>query len=40
VTRSAIRDVWGKVTRLTALWDGSLVDDSTLTALARTAIEQ
>ena len=33
-------DGWGKITRLTALWDGSLVDDSTLIALARTAIEQ
>jgi hypothetical protein len=33
-------DPWGNITRLTAMWDGSLVDDSTLTALARTAIEQ
>ena len=33
-------DGWGKITRLTAMWDGSLVDDATLIALARTAIEQ
>jgi len=33
-------DRWGKITRLTALWDGSLMDDSTLVSLARTAIER
>ena len=33
-------DRWGKITRLTAMWDASLVDDSTLISLARTAIEQ
>ncbi|MER5430129.1 hypothetical protein [Streptomyces sp. NPDC002588] len=33
-------DRWGKITRLTALWDGALVDDATLISLARTAIEQ
>ena len=33
-------DRWGKITRLTALWDGSLLDDSTLISLARTAIER
>ena len=33
-------DRWGKITRLTAIWDGSLIDDSTLISLARTAIEQ
>ncbi|MEX5712737.1 hypothetical protein AB1484_31850, partial [Parafrankia sp. FMc6] len=33
-------DGWGKITRLTAMWDGSLVDDSTLISLGRTAIEQ
>ena len=33
-------DRWGKITRLTALWDGSLVDESTLISLARTAIER
>jgi hypothetical protein len=33
-------DRWGRITRLTALWDGSLMDDSTLISLARTAIER
>jgi hypothetical protein len=33
-------DGWGKITRLTAMWDGSLVDDSTLVALSRKAIER
>jgi len=33
-------DGWGKITRLTALWDGSLITDSTLNSLAHTAIEQ
>ncbi|MDT3439300.1 hypothetical protein [Pseudofrankia sp. BMG5.37] len=33
-------DGWGRITRLTAMWDGSLVDDSTLISLARTTIEQ
>jgi len=33
-------DRWGRITRLTALWDGSLVDDTTLVSLARSAIEQ
>ncbi|WP_369034015.1 hypothetical protein [Streptomyces adonidis] len=33
-------DGWGKITRLTTMWDGSLVDDSTLIALSRTAIER
>ncbi|MGF7235191.1 MAG: hypothetical protein ACQSGP_09555 [Frankia sp.] len=33
-------DGWGKITRLTAIWDGALADDSTLISLARTAIEQ
>lgn len=32
-------DGWGKITRLTAMWDGSLVDDSTLIALSGKAIE-
>lgn len=30
----------GKITRLTAMWDGSLVDDSTLISLAQKAIER
>jgi len=33
-------DRWGKITRFTALWDGSLLDDATLISLARPAIEQ
>lgn len=33
-------DRWGKITRLTTMWDGSLVDDSTLIALSRKAIER
>ena len=32
-------DRWGKITRMTAMWDGSLVDDATLTALTQGAIE-
>jgi hypothetical protein len=33
-------DRWGRITRLTAMWDASLVDDPTLVSLARTAIER
>jgi len=33
-------DRWHKITRLTALWDGSLVDDATLISLGSAAIEQ
>ncbi|MGW3645412.1 hypothetical protein [Streptomyces sp. NPDC000878] len=33
-------DRWSKITRFTALWDGSLVDDATLISLGRTAIER
>jgi hypothetical protein len=33
-------DRWGKISRLTAMWNGSLVDDTTLTSLARLAIER
>ena len=33
-------DRWRKITRLTALWDGSLMDDSTLISLARTSVER
>lgn len=33
-------DRWGRITRFTALWDGSLVYDSTLISLGRTAIER
>jgi hypothetical protein len=33
-------DRWSTITRLTAMWDGSLLDDATLISLARTAIEQ
>ncbi|WNM31706.1 hypothetical protein RKE30_15465 [Streptomyces sp. Li-HN-5-11] len=32
-------DPWGRITRLTTLWDGSLVDDTTLVSLARHAVE-
>jgi hypothetical protein len=32
-------DRWGKITRMTAMWDGSLVDDATLASLAVQAIE-
>ncbi|MFF4253949.1 hypothetical protein ACFY1L_22365 [Streptomyces sp. NPDC001663] len=32
-------DEWGRITRLTAMWDGSLVEDSALVALAQQAIE-
>ena len=32
-------DRWGKITRLTALWDGSLLDEATLISLASPAIE-
>ncbi|MFK0113354.1 hypothetical protein [Streptomyces sp. NPDC091217] len=31
---------WQKISRLTAMWDGSLVEESTLVSLARTAIER
>ena len=33
-------DRWGRITRFTAMWDGSQVDDSVLVSLARTAIER
>lgn len=33
-------DGWGKITRLTAMWDGSQVDDSTLVSLSQKAIER
>ena len=33
-------DGWGQITRLTSMWDGSLVDDSTLISLAQKAIER
>jgi hypothetical protein len=33
-------DAWGKIERLTAVWNGALADDTLLTALARNAIEQ
>jgi len=33
-------DRWRRITRLTALWDGSLMDGSTLISLSRAAIEQ
>ncbi|MEU3982312.1 hypothetical protein AB0F77_19780 [Streptomyces sp. NPDC026672] len=32
-------DVHGRITRLTAVWDGTLVDDDTLLTMARRAIE-
>jgi hypothetical protein len=32
-------DDWGRISRLTAMWDGSQVDDSTLISLAQKAIE-
>jgi hypothetical protein len=43
VTRGIVAlelDRWGRITRLTALWDGSLMNDTTLLSLARKAIEQ
>lgn len=33
-------DRWHKITRLTTMWDGSLVGDSTLTSLAQKAVER
>ncbi|KPI10564.1 hypothetical protein OK074_3095 [Actinobacteria bacterium OK074] len=33
-------DRWRRITRLTAMWDGSQVDDSTLVSLSRKAIER
>lgn len=33
-------DSWSRITRLTAMWDGSQVDDSTLISLAQKAIER
>ncbi|MDT3444538.1 hypothetical protein [Pseudofrankia sp. BMG5.37] len=33
-------DLWGKITRLTAMWDGSLVDDSALISLGQKAVER
>lgn len=33
-------DCWGKITRLTAMWDGSLVDDATLDLLSQKAVER
>ncbi|MCX4706785.1 nuclear transport factor 2 family protein [Streptomyces sp. NBC_01373] len=33
-------DSWGKITRLTAMWDGSQADDSMLVSLSQKAIER
>ncbi|MFI9731072.1 hypothetical protein [Streptomyces sp. NPDC052092] len=33
-------DRWQRISRLTAMWDGSLVDDATLLSLAQRAIER
>ena len=37
---SILYDPWGKIDRLTAVWNGALADDTMLTTLAQKAIEQ